>query len=274
MYEVTITITRLFDIHRRPAARFNSKHTVFGFETNEFKKPFVRVDGWPRLEVGDTLVVLLAKKDDWQSIYGWKNKATGQVCAASLSRSASNFGIAIALAAPFVRTQAAEPDVAALLRGGGVVIAFRHALAPGTFDPPGFRIGECGTQRNLNDEGRAQARRIGAWFSTRSLKPARVLSSPWCRCVDTATLAFGRHEVWPALGSPRGYTEETNVESLTELRRALGTAAARRAAFEVWSTHMFVLSALTGQGVGSGEGLVLRADAKGEVQLLARLPVA
>jgi phosphohistidine phosphatase SixA len=77
-------------------------------------------------------------------------------------------------------------DVAALLRTGGAVVAFRHALAPGTFDPPEFRLGDCGTQRNLSDEGRAQARRIGAWFRDRSLAPARVRSSPWCRCLDTA----------------------------------------------------------------------------------------
>ncbi len=56
---------------------------------------------------------------------------------------------------------------------------FRHALAPGTFDPPGFRLGDCGTQRNLNDEGRPQARRIGEWFQARQLRPEKVLSSPW-----------------------------------------------------------------------------------------------
>ena len=56
---------------------------------------------------------------------------------------------------------AQEAGAEALLRQGGVVALFRHALAPGTFDPPGFRLGDCGTQRNLNDEGRAQARRIG-----------------------------------------------------------------------------------------------------------------
>lgn len=83
------------------------------------------------------------------------------------------------------------------------VLALRHALAPGTFDPPGFRLGDCSMQRNLSDEGRAQARRIGAWFSARALLPARVRSSPWCRCVDTATLAFGAPERWAALGSPR-----------------------------------------------------------------------
>lgn len=165
-------------------------------------------------------------------------------------------------------------DAQALLKGGGVVVAFRHAIAPGTYDPPEFRLGDCRTQRNLSDEGREQARRTGVWFNTRGLKPARVRSSPWCRCIDTATLAFGGAETWPALGSPRGATESTNTESLAELRRALAEASARTDRFEVWVTHMFVLSAFVGQGSASGEGLVLRADTSGAPQVLARLAPA
>jgi len=159
------------------------------------------------------------------------------------------------------------------LREGGVVIAFRHALAPGTFDPPEFRLGDCGTQRNLNDEGRAQARRIGQWFSSRGLKPARVRSSPWCRCVDTARLAFGDPEVWPALGSPRGTPAQEVAQSLPALRQALAAARSRRGSFEAWVTHMFVLSDLTGEGSSSGEGLVLRAEAGGAIKVLARLAI-
>ena len=169
---------------------------------------------------------------------------------------------------------AAGGDAAALLRDGGVVLALRHALAPGTFDPPQFKLGDCSTQRNLSDEGRAQARRIGDWFKSRALKPARVRSSPWCRCIDTATLAFGAAEPWAALGSPRGATEATNAESLAELRRAVAQAASQRGRFEVWVTHMFVLSDLVGGNTAVGEGLVLKADAAGAVQVLARLASA
>lgn len=168
----------------------------------------------------------------------------------------------------------ADDAVAAQLRAGGVVIAFRHALAPGTFDPPGFRLGQCSTQRNLNDTGRAQARRIGGWFRQQGLQPAAVRSSPWCRCVDTATLAFGRADTWRALGSPRAGTEETNAASLAELRRALATASTERGRFEVWVTHMFVLSDLVGGGASSGEGLVLRSSSgDGRPEVLARLNI-
>lgn len=161
--------------------------------------------------------------------------------------------------------------VAAALRAGGCVIAFRHALAPGTFDPPGFRPGECATQRNLSDEGRAQARRIGAWFAQRALQPATVRSSPWCRCLDTARLAFGKAEAWAALGSPRGTEERTYAGQIAELRRAV--AAAPRGGFEVWVTHMFVLSDLVGTGTASGEGLLLRAAADGPPSVVARLAI-
>lgn len=171
------------------------------------------------------------------------------------------------------RAFAQEADAAALLARGGVVIAFRHALAPGTFDPPGFRLGDCGTQRNLNDEGRAQARRIGAWFAARQLAPTRVRSSPWCRCIDTAQLAFGVAERWPALGSPRAGTESTNAQSLADLRAALAVAARTPGRFEAWVTHMFVLSALVGGGSASGEGVVLGLAADGTPRLLARLPI-
>jgi phosphohistidine phosphatase SixA len=167
----------------------------------------------------------------------------------------------------------AQPDaVTALLRAGGAVIAFRHALAPGTFDPPQFRLGDCSTQRNLSDEGRAQARRIGRWFDERGLVPRSVSSSPWCRCVDTAQLAFGRSQVEPALGSPRGATPEANARALAQLRQAVQAAAARREGFDVWVTHMFVLADLTGEGTSSGEGLVLAPGGpQGRPQVLARL---
>jgi len=182
--------------------------------------------------------------------------------------------VAAGLTWPLWPAAAADDEVAKLLREGGAVIAFRHALAPGTFDPPGFKPGVCSTQRNLNDEGRAQARRIGEWFKARGLKPAQVRSSPWCRCLDTATLAFGKAESWAALGSPRGATESTNAESLAELRRALAAASVPGKPFEVWVTHMFVLSDLAGTSSASGDGLVLRADGAQGIKVLARLQIS
>ena len=176
----------------------------------------------------------------------------------------------LALPALALLTRSAQAAPLDLLREGGLVLAMRHALAPGTFDPPQFKLGDCSTQRNLNDVGRQQARDIGAWFQAQRLKPARVRSSPWCRCVDTAQLAFGTHEAWPALGSPRGATEATNADSLNSLRAAIRTASTQRGRFEVWVTHMFVLADLVGQNTSVGEGLLLRAGADGAPQVLGR----
>ena len=167
----------------------------------------------------------------------------------------------------------AGADAEALLRKGGVVVVFRHALAPGTFDPPGLRLGDCSTQRNLSDEGRAQARRIGEWFKERQLQPAAVRSSPWCRCMDSATLAFGAAQAWAALGSPHGAPETTGARHLHELRKALVTASARSGRFEAWFTHMFVQSDLANDSTRSGDALVLQAHQHANPQVLARLSV-
>ena len=164
-------------------------------------------------------------------------------------------------------------DAEALLRKGGVVVVFRHALAPGTFDPPGMHLGDCSTQRNLSDAGRAQARRIGEWFKERQLQPAAVRSSPWCRCMDSATLAFGTPEVWAALGSPHGATETTGARHLHDSREARGRASARSGRLEARSTHAFVQPDPGDDSTRSGAALVLQAHQHANPQVLARLSV-
>lgn len=79
----------------------------------------------------------------------------------------------------------------ALLRDGGHVVLLRHANAPGSGDPASFDLANCATQRNLSERGRNQARRIGALFAARAAPVEPALSSSYCRCADTARLAFG-----------------------------------------------------------------------------------
>lgn len=194
------------------------------------------------------------------------------VHAAALALPMAPWLSAAASTAAATATPAASAEAtAALLRRGGCVIALRHALAPGTFDPPQFKLGDCSTQRNLSEDGREQARRLGAWFRQQALVPSAVRSSPWCRCIDTATLAFGTATAWPALGSPRGATEGTNQQSLQALRQALERMRGQQGRFEAWVTHMFVLSDLVQTSTASGEGLVLQADAAGKPVVVARL---
>jgi phosphohistidine phosphatase SixA len=112
-------------------------------------------------------------------------------------------GAAAVLAlAPRARAEEGGADAAwKALAGDGAVALVRHAKAPGPSpDPPGFRIEDCATQRNLSAEGRAQATRLGELWRSRGAKAAKVVSSPWCRCRDTARLmGFERVEIDDAL---------------------------------------------------------------------------
>ena len=177
------------------------------------------------------------------------------------------------LTAQSAETDAASAVAVKLLRQGGVVLVMRHALAPGTFDPPEFNLNVCSTQRNLSDEGRAQARRIGQWFTRHQLQPAKVLASPWCRCLDTATLAFGLAQTWAALASPVGAAPAANAQRQRELTMAISNITRRGGTFEVWVTHQFVINGLAGVATDSGEGVLLRADAVGAAQLVGRMPL-
>lgn len=177
------------------------------------------------------------------------------------------------LAAPWPAAEAQDALVAAL-RAGGNAVLLRHASTdPGVGDPPGFRAGVCSTQRNLSAEGRAEAERIGAWFRAQRLEPAAVRSSAWCRCLDTARLAFGRVQPWPALDSFFGDAAAEPPRTLA-LRTAL--AELRPGRFEVWVTHMVNITRLSGEPVAMGEALVLRADAASAhgVALIGRLVAA
>lgn len=164
------------------------------------------------------------------------------------------------LATPWL-AQAQSDALGARLRTGACVVLLRHAPTdPGIGDPPGFRLDRCSTQRNLSAQGRVNAERIGQWFKPRGLEPSAVQSSAWCRCKDTADLAFGRHKVWPALNS--FFIESRTRDAQTaQLRAALKSVPA--GAFEVWITHQVNMTALTGEGMAMGEALVL--DATGAV---------
>jgi len=103
---------------------------------------------------------------------------------------------------------AADDQLWTLLKGGGQVVMIRHAVTtPGVGDPPAMRLDDCKTQRNLTDQGRAHARRLGEAFRAHGVRVDRVLSSPWCRCLETARLAFAAPETWAPLGNLYGRPE-------------------------------------------------------------------
>jgi phosphohistidine phosphatase SixA len=161
---------------------------------------------------------------------------------------------------------APEADLVAALRSGGGAVLIRHArTVSGVGDPPGFDVAVCSTQRNLSDAGREQSRRIGEWFRSRSLAIGAVRSSRWCRCLDTATLAFpaARTEPWDALNSTFAERASLAEAQTAQLQRALA-ALRGRAGFEVWVTHMVNIQAFAGVSVAMGEAVLVRAgDAAG-----------
>ena len=87
------------------------------------------------------------------------------------------------------------------LEDGGKLIFIRHAYAPGIGDPDNFNLNDCSTQRNLSKEGRKQAKYIGEFFKNKKIKVDKVLSSEWCRCKETAVIAFSDYKTESFLNS-------------------------------------------------------------------------
>ena len=155
------------------------------------------------------------------------------------------------------------------LRDGGTVALFRHARAPGTGDPVNFRLDDCTTQRNLSAEGRQQAQKIGEAFRERQIPVERVLSSRWCRALDTARLAFGAlTEPTPPLdsffaGRDQEEAQTRAVRQIVQDWRAGGVL--------VLVTHQVNITALTGVFPNEGEMLVLRPRAGSGFDLIGRV---
>ncbi|MET0217800.1 MAG: histidine phosphatase family protein [Burkholderiales bacterium] len=156
----------------------------------------------------------------------------------------------------------------AALKEGGHVILIRHATTdPGTGDPPGFKLGDCSTQRNLSEAGRIEARRIGDAFAQRSIPVGEVRSSRWCRCLDTARIAFGSAQPWAMLDSlfadPAREAERTAAVKAFVLDYERGANA-------ILVTHARNIAALVGSALAQGEMVILKSD-HDRVKVLGRL---
>lgn len=138
------------------------------------------------------------------------------------------------------------------------VILMRHALAPGFGDPANFQIDDCDKQRVLNEKGRIQARDIGKSFEAKGLKPTRILTSPWCRCIQTAQeLGLGSWTIHPGLSSfYEGHVRQE--DSLPLLLRELEMIAQDELVLMI--THQVVIQALTGRYVDSGGYLLVNSQ--------------
>jgi hypothetical protein len=163
-----------------------------------------------------------------------------------------------------------RPNLTGALLDGGTVLMVRHALAPGSGDPAHFRLEDCSTQRNLDARGRQQAREMGALLRRQGITAARIYASQWCRCLETARLMdVGTVRPLPALNSFFNRPEDRGGRI-----EALGTFLAeqpRDGPLIIMVTHYVTIAAMSGEGVSSGEGVLLRLTENGP-RLVGRWP--
>jgi len=177
--------------------------------------------------------------------------------------------LALLLRSPAPGQADMETAVWAALKNGDHVALLRHASAPGTDDPPGFRLDDCSTQRNLSEAGREQARSIGARFREHGIENVVIYSSQWCRCLETAKLLdLGKVNRFPGLNSffrdgSREALQTAEVRALIN-KRPKGTSL-------VLVTHQVNITALSGVFPQSGEIVVLRPDGE-NLTVVGRIP--
>ncbi len=175
---------------------------------------------------------------------------------------AGHFTLALAQSLP----TASSALLTAWRREGGVLLIRHAAIEAGLGDPPGFVIGQCYTQRNLSEAGQQASRALGQWLRAQQFKPDAVHSSQWCRCQDTAQLAFGQYENWPALNSTFAGQGDAPAQLQALRERLLALPVGRT---EVWVTHQVIMTGLTGAYPALGEGFWV--DRQGRLRARAEL---
>jgi len=152
------------------------------------------------------------------------------------------------------------------------VLLMRHALAPGVGDPQGYSLDRCETQRNLDEQGKQQAVRAGQWLRQQGIQHATVLSSVWCRCQQTADLlAYGPVTIEPSLASFFDTPEraETQNQAMQRMLANMAAQANRRPLILV--THHVNILEYVGENIGSGDMVLVRFDAQGQVLEYSRI---
>ena len=178
--------------------------------------------------------------------------------------------LAVALMAAPVAAAASDEAWAALAKGGHVALV-RHGNAPPGYggDPPGFKIDDCATQRNMDERGRAQARAVGEAFRQHGVIVDKILSSPWCRCLETARLmALGPVEnTWAVAASDRSPERLVVLKQMVAGWRGPGTL--------VLVTHALTVQALVGIMPDQAETVVVKPKPGNEpgIDVVGRIAV-
>jgi phosphohistidine phosphatase SixA len=151
------------------------------------------------------------------------------------------------------------------------VVLMRHALAPGIGDPANFRLKDCTTQRNLSSEGRSQAVRTGKAFRSRKIPVIRVLSSQWCRCLETAKLLnLGTPKAFPTLNSFFD-NYKTQRQQTDQLRKYILNNRQTKGVI-LMVTHQVNITELIGAIPESGASVVLQVNPQGRIEIVGEIP--
>ena len=177
--------------------------------------------------------------------------------------------LAVALMAAPVAAAASDEAWAALAKGGHVALVRHGNAPPGYGDPPGFKIDDCATQRNMDERGRAQARAVGEAFRQHGVIVDKILSSPWCRCLETARLmALGPVEnTWAVATSDRSPERLVVLKQMMAGWRGPGTL--------VLVTHALTVQALVGIMPDQAETVVVKPKPGNEpgIDVVGRIAV-
>ncbi|MFM9015632.1 MAG: histidine phosphatase family protein [Candidatus Nanopelagicus sp.] len=154
----------------------------------------------------------------------------------------------------------------------GYVLLLRHTLAPGVGDPENFKLNDCSTQRNLSEVGRQDAKEVGEWLKRREIKIFRVESSRWCRAIETAQLLnLGKVKLNKNLDSLFEESDIANHMATKQVRKQILNHR-NKVGLLILVGHYVNIGAITGVGVDSGEGVLVRADSKGVLKVVGLTP--
>jgi phosphohistidine phosphatase SixA len=169
----------------------------------------------------------------------------------------------------FYASASLSSELSDLMQQPRVVLMMRHAYAPGFSDPANFVLGQCATQRNLNQEGIEQAKKIGVWLKSQGVTQAKVFTSPWCRCVDTAThLNYGPLVTLPALGSTFSQTDSYSPAKASLTQWMKTHLERERGGPIIMVTHQVNITAYTGINTGTGDMVLVQVNSQGDAKVL------
>ena len=153
------------------------------------------------------------------------------------------------------------------------VLLMRHAYAPGVGDPPGYVIDRCETQRNLDVQGKRQAERAGQWLRAQGIAQATVLSSVWCRCRQTAELlGYGPVTIEPTLASFFDTPDRAEMQNQAMQRMLAQWVSQPHRKPLILVTHHVNILEYVGENIGSGDMVLARIGAQGQVLEYLRIP--